>query len=44
MGLSGVDPAWAADDLPPIMSSGRVADGIGSEPAQSPATARIPVR
>lgn len=23
MGLSGVDPAWASDDLPPILSGGR---------------------
>lgn len=37
MGLSGVDPAWAADDLPPIMSGGRVADET-SEPAEAPAS------
>ena len=38
MGLSGVDPAWAADDLPPIMSGGRVADETASEPAETPAS------
>lgn len=34
MGLSGVDPAWAADDLPPILSTGR-AVAPDSEPSEA---------
>ncbi len=43
MGLTGVDPAWACDDLPPILTNGRSiaadeppADGGADAPSLSP--------
>jgi septum site-determining protein MinC len=50
MGVSGVDPAWASDDLPPILASGRNTaeedaekeDGAESSGAESAAAASDP--
>lgn len=41
LGVSGVDPAWAADDLPPILTGGRPTDPpeetADASPAKKPA-------
>lgn len=42
MGLSGVDPSWATDELPPILAGGRATPQPPAEPGAAPAKGASP--